>query len=560
MVPVRTHLMPSPGLPGLLAAKIHGTAGLGHCGCCGDCVTEIRMDSSVAPLARGDRLADLVEQARHAPGRVLAAVLAIHLVLWTLVPILVCPNLQLDLVEDLALGKEWQLGYWKHPPLPWWAADFAYRLTGQIDAVYVLGPLAAVLCLYAVWLLGREIIGPFRALIAVLVLEGIHFYHFSAVKFAHDQMQLPFWGFTGLFFYRAVRRGRLLDWALAGAFLAGAFWSKYAAFPLAATLGLILLFDPRARPAWRSAGPYLMALVFACVIAPNAWWLVESHFTPFQYVSMRAKEAAHWYQYLLFPLQWTGTQIFFLLPAFGLVAVLYAGRAGPPKPGPANRPSPGPDDHRAFDRRYVAALALGPFAITTLVAAVLGRLPVAMWGYPLWSFAPLAVLTWLGPVEEQRRLRGFAAWSIAVFAGFLIVYPVDEVFEPLLHDRPKASQFPGAALADAVSREWHDRFGAPLAYVCGSEFAANNVAVYSPDRPHVLVHCDPKLAPWIDAADLRRRGVMVAWEEGLANDSLIAEWRAMLGDLEIEPALVLARQTVRPVPARVFRAYVPPRP
>ena len=37
-------------------------------------------------------------------------------------------------------------------------------------------------------------------------------------------------------------------------------------------------------------------------------------------------------------------------------------------------------------------LALGPFAITTLLALVLGRLPVAMWGYPLWSFAPLAAL------------------------------------------------------------------------------------------------------------------------------------------------------------------------
>ena len=40
-----------------------------------------------------------------------------------MLPILVCANLQLDLAEDLALGKEWQLGYWKHPPLPWWLAD-----------------------------------------------------------------------------------------------------------------------------------------------------------------------------------------------------------------------------------------------------------------------------------------------------------------------------------------------------------------------------------------------------------------------------------------------------
>ena len=124
--------------------------------------------------------------------------LALHLVIWTALPILVCPNLQLDLLEDLASGKEWQLGYWKHPPLPWWIADALYRATGSVDAIYVLGPLAAVLCFYGVWLLAREVVGAFEALIAVLALEGIHFYNFSVVKFAHDQMQLPFWAFTGV--------------------------------------------------------------------------------------------------------------------------------------------------------------------------------------------------------------------------------------------------------------------------------------------------------------------------------------------------------------------------
>ena len=55
----------------------------------------------------------------------------------------------------------------------------------------------------------------------------------------------------------------MLDWMLAGVFLAGAFWSKYAAFALAATLGLILLFDPFARRAWRTPGPYVMAAAFS---------------------------------------------------------------------------------------------------------------------------------------------------------------------------------------------------------------------------------------------------------------------------------------------------------
>ena len=33
-----------------------------------------------------------------------------------------------------------------------------------------------------------------------------------AVKFAHDQMQLPFWALTGWFVYRAITGKRALDW------------------------------------------------------------------------------------------------------------------------------------------------------------------------------------------------------------------------------------------------------------------------------------------------------------------------------------------------------------
>src|SRR5579872_3232780 len=82
----------------------------------------------------------LADQADRNPGRLLASVLAFHFLVWTLLPILVSANLQLDLAEDLALGKEWQLGDWKHPPLPFWTADLAYRLTGDLRAVYLLGP------------------------------------------------------------------------------------------------------------------------------------------------------------------------------------------------------------------------------------------------------------------------------------------------------------------------------------------------------------------------------------------------------------------------------------
>ena len=315
----------------------------------------------------------------------------------------VSANLQLDLVEDLALGKEWQLGYWKHPPLPWWVADLAYRLTGQIDAVYMLGPLAAVICFYAVWLLAREVAGEFKALIAVVALEAIHFYNFSVVKFAHDQMQLPFWALTGLFFWRAIVRGRTLDWMLAGVFLAGAFWSKYAAFALAATLGLILLFDPFARRAWRTPGPYVMAAVFAIVIAPNVWWLVNNDFLPFHYVDGARRGGGALVSISPVPAaDGPAASSLYLAPTLALLALLYLPRSADQA---LSRQTTTPPSTGAMSRRSRSARSRS----RPLSRPLLGRQPIAMWGYPLWTFAPLAVLMFGRRRSSRRSCAGSPA-------------------------------------------------------------------------------------------------------------------------------------------------------
>lgn len=513
---------------------------------------------SLAAGAPATTLDRAIGYARRQPGAALAWVLGAHLVVWTLVPILTCPNLQLDLVEDLALGKEWQLGYWKHPPLPWWLADALYRATGDVHSVYLLGPLCAVLAMYFVWRLAREVTDPVSALIAVLALEGLHFFNFSVVKFAHDQMQLPFWALTGWFTYRALSRARTADWALAGAFLALAFWSKYAAVALAGTIGLFLLLDPVARRAWRTPGPYVMALAFLVVLAPHLWWLVEHDFLPLRYVDARAVTAARWFQYFVFPFRWTASQVLYLLPALALIAIARVGA----------RRSVARDDGD-FARRYVTALAIGPFAVVTVVAAVLGRLPVALWGYPLWCFTPLAAVMWFGATAEPARIARFARALILLFVAWPVIYAASELFEPFVRDRPKATQFPGRAVAEAITRAWRERTNAPLVYVGqvarsspgAGEFAANNVAVYSPDRPHVIVHGDPGLSPWIDRADLARRGAVLVWEQGPGAPEFPEGARALYPQAEIQPLLVVPRQTLHAVrPAIVGYAFVPPRP
>ena len=101
-----------------------------------------------------------------------------------------------------------------------------------------------------------------------------------------------------------------------------------------------------------------------------------------------------------------------------------------------------------------------------------------------------------------------------------------------------------AGVAEQLTREWREKTGTELPYVAGTEFAANNVAVYSPDRPHVVVHGRPQISPWIDMNDLRKRGVLVLWEEGLPA-AHVDEWRDRFGAQGEPGVLEFPRQTRR---------------
>ena len=186
-----------------------------------------------------------------------------------------------------------------------------------------------------------------------------------------------------------------------------------------------------------------------------------------------------------------------------------------------------------------------------------------MWGYPLWSFAPLAAIAWFGPVTASAQVRRFATAFLVVFLAMPLAYMAVETLEPVWRDRPKATQFPGQRLADEITRAWHAKFATPLPFVGGGEFATNNIAVYSPDQPRVIVHADPAISPWVDREELRRRGAVIVWEDGQLDAAAMAQLRRDYPGLDVQEPLSLARQTFvgnNLRPARVHFAIVPPRP
>ncbi|HEY1542422.1 MAG TPA: glycosyltransferase family 39 protein, partial [Xanthobacteraceae bacterium] len=92
--------------------------------------------------------------------------------LWWLVPVIFYSAPPGDLPMVLAVGHEFQLGTDLGPPLAFWLADVVYTVSG-VAGVYLLAQVCIVVAYWAIFSLGRALVGAQQAAIAVLLMVGI---------------------------------------------------------------------------------------------------------------------------------------------------------------------------------------------------------------------------------------------------------------------------------------------------------------------------------------------------------------------------------------------------
>jgi Dolichyl-phosphate-mannose-protein mannosyltransferase len=465
------------------------------------------------------------------PGRAFAAFLGLHAAVWTALPTLLYPNLPLDLIEALIYGREWQLGYDKLPPLPWWLVEIAYRLAGHDFAYYLLAQAAVLAALGVVWLAARPLAGPLGVLVAVLIVDGLHYLNFTAAKFNHDVIQLPFWALAGFAFHRALRGRQTTDWLLLGLAVGLSLWAKYFVAVLAIPLALFVLIDRDARKTLATPGPYIAMAAALITMAPHLVWLVQNDFLPFAYAEHRALPSRGLIDHVWHPLQFAGSQLFFLVPSLLIALPLFYPRARAGEPPVASSAD-------AFDRRIVALLAFGPMATVLALSGLSGRGTVAMWGYPLWLFLGLwLVLSARRALDAARLGRMIATWAI-VFTGLALAFIANYAVLPHYDHRYRAVFFPGGDLGRELSQRYRAVTGKPITYVIGSMWDGGNVAHYAPEHPRVLVDGKPARAPWIDLADLKARGAVVVWTAGDLH-VMPPELRTIAADAAVQPPFLL---------------------
>lgn len=426
--------------------------------------------------------------------------------IWWLLPSIFYAAPPGALPEVLAVGHELQLGTDLGPPLAFWLAEAAYDVLG-IVGVYVLSQVCVAVTYWAVFELGRAIVGAQQAAIAVLLMLGITVMTVPSPDFGPAMLGMALSALTLLHFWRAIGEKQRHYWFVLAIDIGLLLLATYAGLVLFACLMVFLWATERGRAALRVVEPWFAVVVVAVLVFPHLIWLDISGRAAYEplWERLRSSEAAasNW-------LAWARLVAAILVAHAGLI-VLASLAAGwwrkPREPMPTFvRP---PVDQ--FAQRFVFFFALAPVLVATLIAAAAGEPAPAGGIAPYVTLSSLAVVIAAGDAIVIHRQRIVAlAWSLllvlppALSIAAIIAIPWTVGVE--LRSAQPAGEM-GAFFGDTFQR----RTGKPLAIVSGDPRLAALIAFAAPSRPSLYDYASPMRTPWVTADDIAGKGLIVVW-------------------------------------------------
>jgi hypothetical protein len=425
--------------------------------------------------------------------------------IWWLVPSIFYTAPPGDLPMVLAVGHEFQLGTDLGPPLAFWLAEVAYTLFG-IVGVYLLAQACVVVTCWAVFELGRAIVGEQHAAMAVLLMTGIVVMTVPSPDFGPATLGMAYSALLLLHFWRAIGENQRHCWFLLALDLGLLLLTTYAGLILFACIMLFMWGTERGRAALATIEPWFAAIVVAVLLFPHLIWLDTAGETTFGplWERLRSREAADTNF-----LAWLRLIVIVLAVHAGLAILVGIAAGWWRKPSEllptfVRRPTD------PFARRFVLFHAVAPVVIATVIAVIVGS------PGPVGGIAPYVTLSGLAAVVaagdtiviHRQRILGLA-WTF-----LLLLMPAMTIVAILLMPwaavELKNAQ-PAAAMGGYFADTFQRRTGKPLAIVTGDPRLASLVAFAAPSRPSYYDFVDPARTPWVTADDIRKKGLIVVW-------------------------------------------------
>ena len=421
--------------------------------------------------------------------RLLTALMALHVLAWTLVPWLVNTSLPLDVVrEGLSWGHEFAWGYHKHPPLPSWLVEISFRAFGTLGP-YLLAQLTVMATLWLVWRIGCRLLDPARALAGTLLLAGVPFFTWPSIEFNHNTAQMPLWALAMLLYLRVLKSDGWRDWMALAVVCALGLYTKYAFLVLIALLSGHLLFSaPRRLFSLKGLGALLILLG---LLTPHLQWLASHDFQPLHYLGARSTRLHGISAHLLATLYFAGVQALnMLLPVLLWLALLYR------------------HQRVTWPPARLLLLALGPVALVTSLILLTGNTARPMWATPMLSLTGLLLASLLPEPPAKRALQRLLIAALLITFSVLGLYAAIGLAGEASRHKPMRTGWPAAELSAAVTQAWSARTACPLRIVAGENWLAGVAAYGMTPRPQVFIDEDFSLSPWLTQEQVQREGLV----------------------------------------------------
>jgi len=382
-------------------------------------------------------------------------------------------DLHPDALETWTLGRNFEWGNPKHPPLMGWVARAWTSVFPLTDwSFQLLAMTNSAIALWAVDLISRRFVRGDKRVVVLLLLMLLPTYQFHAQRFNANTVLLAIWPLATYCFLRSFETRHMAWAAAAGASAAIAMLGKYYSAFLIGSFVFAAIVHPQRRAYFGSLAPWVSTAIGLAVLGPHLHWLAATGAKPFEYAL-----AAHTGRAFIPSLI---EVLFFLLgiaAAIAIAALSWIMIAG-------YRLKLFPDDFRAMNSGLflLFLISVGTIVFPLITAIGLGTDLPSLWALQgLFLFAVLIVCGASYPIERFYSVNlAVLVIGIAVVAA-VVAAPIHAIYRNS-HPFEEGRNFYRAAALE-LTRQWHEQSEEPMPAVSGDDALAFATAYYSPDHP-----------------------------------------------------------------------------
>jgi len=397
--------------------------------------------------------------------------IAVHLILWTLIPSLTNYNLPLDTIEHLAWGSNLDWGFNKHPPAVAFFLEIFYQIFGAQDWVYyLLSQIFVVATFIIVFKFAEDLLkSKTLSLISVLLLEGIYFYNFTTPEFNVNVCQLPFWALCVYYSWILFDKQdvRFKDYLWLGVFAAVGFLSKYLFIYLLLAIELLFFYVIFIKKYKKFDFKYLISFeIFIILLVPHLIWLTNNDYITITYgLARTGLENSSLLDHILYPVIFLAKQAGILIP-FLMMSFFLIKRF---------KPKISLKDKKLL---FLVFVNLVPIILMFLTSMIIGSKIRTMWMTPFYLFFGVLIVYIFQAQINLKKLNSFISVFLILFIFSPFVYAYISITET-----NKRTDYPGKQIAIKTQYAWSQEHKESINVVLGDEWHAGNLSYHLESRP-----------------------------------------------------------------------------